>query len=318
MRAASEGEAGLNCVENRTALITGGASGIGLGMAQAFLAAGMRVVIADIRPEALGAARASLNGGDKVHTVQLDVTDRRAWGAAADEVDRVFGPVHVLCNNAGVGMLGAVASMTYDDWDWCLSVNLGGAINGVQTFLPRMLAHGQGAHIVNTSSIGALSPGPGGAGYLSAKAAILMLSECLRIELAEQGIGVTVLIPGPTQTNIHRVADLRPARYQNTGLREWEERLAQQPLFDNGLEPLAVGKMVLDAVRRDLLFVFTHNEFREGVAQRFEAILNSFPRGPVDRERARRFGFPLVHPLYAQLLSQNQEPAGAGSVEVTE
>lgn len=295
----------MDSLRDRTAFITGGASGIGLGMAQAFLGAGMRVVIADLRSAAIADALATLEAGDRAHAIQLDVTDRGALAAAADEAERVFGPVHLLCNNAGVGMLGALESMTYDDWDWCFAVNLGGVINGIQTFLPRMRAHRQGGHVVNTSSVGALTPGPGGAAYLSAKAAIIVLSECLRIELAEQGIGVSVLIPGPTRTEINRVGELRPNRYRDSGLREIEARLAQRPLFDGGLDPNEVGAMVLEGVRRNDLFVLTHNEFREGVAQRCEAILSSFPTGPVDRERGESFGFPLVNPMYGEIVRRN-------------
>jgi len=301
----------LQTVRDKTAFITGGASGIGLGMAQAFVAAGMRVVIADVRPEALRVALAALDAGPRVYGVQLDVTDRAAFSAAADEVERNFGPVHVLCNNAGVGMLGSIKSTTYDDWDWCLSVNLGGVVNGIQTFLPRMLAHRQGGHVVNTSSIGAVAPGPGGAPYLASKGAIHLLSEGLKLELLEDNIGVTVLFPGPTQTQINKVADLRPARYRDTGLADVEAQLAAKPLFDNGLDPRVVGDMVLDAIRRDLLFVFTHNEFREGVARRFEAILQGFPDGPVDAERAQGFGFALIPALYGEILARNAPPAGS-------
>lgn len=303
---------------DRTAFITGGASGIGLGMAHAFLAAGMRVAVADVRPQALQSAVSSLNGGDRVLALPLDVSDRKAMSSAADEVSRVLGPVHLLCNNAGVGMLGGVSSMTYDDWDWCMAVNLGGVINGIQTFLPRMRAHGQGGHIVNTSSIGVVSPGGGGAAYLSAKAAIMMLSECLKIELKDTNIGVSVLIPGPTQTNINRVGELRPSTFQNTGLRDVEEKLAREPLFANGLDPLEVGQMVLDAVRRDLLFVFTHNDFKEGVEQRFAAILQAFPPGPLDTERSKQFGFALVDPLYEAILRRNAPPAGCSAGIVPE
>lgn len=305
-------------VEGRTAFITGGASGIGFGVAQALLRAGMRVAIADVRAEALRAAVGALAAADRLYAVHLDVTDRAAFARAADETERAFGPVHVLCNNAGVGMLGSIKSTTYDDWDWCLSVNLGGVVNGIQTFLPRMLRHGQGGHIVNTASIGAVAPGPGGAPYLASKGAIQLLSEGLKLELLEDGIGVTVLFPGPTQTNINRVADLRPERYRNTGLGEIEAQLAAKPLFDNGLDPLAVGELVLDAIRRDLLFVFTHGEFRAGVAQRFAAILQGFPDGPVDAERARRFGFPLIPPLYGEILARNAPPAGSGRQERSE
>ncbi len=305
----------MKVVANKSAFITGGASGIGFGMAQAFLRAGMRVVIADVRPDALQSAAAALGARKRLLELPLDVTDRAAMRSAADTAERAFGPIHVLCNNAGVGMLGGVKSMTYDDWDWCLSVNLGGVVNGIQTFLPRMLAHGQGSHIVNTSSIGAVSPGPGGTAYLGAKAAVAVLSEALQMELLEDNIGVTVLIPGPTRSNIHKIAELRPKQFQDTGLRQIEDQLRQAPLFDNGLDPLEVGEMVLDAIRRKLLFVFTHNEFKAGVAQRFEAILQAFPRGPVDVERGKRFGFPLVHPLYAEILRRNEPPASSQPVD---
>ncbi len=292
-------------VHDRTAFVTGGASGIGLGMAQAFLRAGMRVILADVRADALEGALASLDVHGRAHALALDVTDRHAMQAAAESAERQFGPIHVLCNNAGVGMIGAVKSMTYDDWDWCVGVNLGGVINGIQTFLPRMLAHGEGGHIVNTSSIGALSPGPGGCAYLAAKAAVLVLSEALRIDLLADGIGVSVLVPGPTRSNINQVGRLRPERFGDTGLREVEAQLAGRPLFENGMDPVAVGERVLEAIREDRLFVFTHQEFKPGVAQRFQAILTGFPHGPVDPERAKGYSFPLVHSQYAEILGRN-------------
>ena len=299
----------MDSVTGKVAFITGGASGIGFGIAQAFLAAGMRVAIADVRPQAVADAVAALGQPGRVHGVVLDVSDRAAMTAAADEVERVFGPVQVLCNNAGIGLLGGAKSVSYDDWDWCLSVNLGGVINGVQTFLPRMLAHSQGGHIVNTSSIGAVSPGEGGVAYLTAKAGVQVLSEALCLDLLDDGIGVTVLVPGPTRTNINQVGALRPERYQNTGVKALEAQLAQAPLFENGLDALDVGRMVLDAVRRNLLFVFTHNDFKAGVGVRFQAILDAFPRGPVDPERGQQFGFPLAHPHYAALLARAAAPA---------
>jgi NAD(P)-dependent dehydrogenase (short-subunit alcohol dehydrogenase family) len=297
-------------VRDRVAFITGGASGIGLGIARAFLRAGMRVVIADIRDDHLQRAKAVLEGGARLHALKLDVCDREAVRAAADETQRVFGNVHVLCNNAGVGMLGGAKTVTFDDWDWGFAVNVGGVINGIQTFLPRMLAHGEGGHIVNTSSIGAVFPGPGGIVYLAAKSAVAVLSEALKNDLLSDNVGVTVLLPGPTATNIHEVGKHRPAQFQNTGVRELEEKLAGAPLFANGLDPAEVGEMVLDAVQRDLLFVFTHNDFKAGVAQRFEAMLAAFPRGPVDPERAKAFGFPVINEMYTQMLERNEPPAG--------
>ncbi len=299
-------------VEGKVAFVTGGASGIGFGMARVFLRNGMKVVIADIRQDHLDAAAARLKGANNVHFIRLDVTDRAAMKAAADEAERVFGKVHVLCNNAGVGILGGSKKATYDDWDWGLGVNLGGVINGLQTFVPRILKHGEGGHIVNTASMAAVMPGKGAVIYVTAKAAILGLSESLKAELAEDKIGVTVLCPGPIATNIREVAKLRPEKFAKSGLGEVEKGLATRPNAPSWMDPIEVGEMVLDAIRRDLLFVFTHNEFKDGVAQRFAATLAAFPRGPIDEERAKGIGFPTSNPLYAEILAANAEPAKGG------
>ena len=196
-------------VEGRTAFVTGGASGIGLGMTKAFLAAGMNVVVADLRRDHIEAALAELEGTN-VHALELDVTDREGFARAADEAERTFGSVHVLCNNAGMGILGPVTVARYDDWDWGLGVLLGGVVNGIQTFLPRLLAHGEGGHIVNTSSMAGVLPIPGAAIYITAKAALIGLSEALRSELAPEGIGVSAFCPGPVQTNIREGRRTRP------------------------------------------------------------------------------------------------------------
>jgi NAD(P)-dependent dehydrogenase (short-subunit alcohol dehydrogenase family) len=299
-------------VEGKVAFVTGGASGIGFGMARVFLRNGMKVVIADIRQDHLDQAAAALKGANNVHFMRLDVTDRAAMTAAADETERVFGKIHVLCNNAGIGILGGAKSATYDDWDWGLGVNLGGVINGIQTFLPRIRKHDQGGHIVNTSSMAGVLPGPGASIYVTAKAAVLGLSECLKAELAGDKIGVTALCPGPITTNIHEVAKLRPEKYRDTGLGAREAELANRVPSPVWMDPIEVGEMVMDAIRRDLLFIFTHNEFKDGVARRFEATLAAFPRGPVDEERAKRFGFPTSNPLYAEILKANPEPAKSG------
>ncbi len=299
----------MDKVEGKVAFITGGASGIGFGMARVFLRNGMKVAIADIRQDHLDEAAAALKGSNAVHFIKLDVTDRAAMAAAADETERVFGKVHVLCNNAGVGILGGSKRATFDDWDWGMGVNLGGVINGVQTFVPRIMAHGEGGHIVNTSSMAGVLPGGAATIYVTAKAAVLGMSELLRQELAPEHIGVTALCPGPITTNIHEVSTLRPDKYKNSGLGEVEAALAARQPSPVWMNPIEVGQMVLDAIRRDLAFVFTHNEFKEGVAQRFAATLNAFPRGPVDEEKAKRFGFPTSNPLYAELLAKNPDPA---------
>jgi NAD(P)-dependent dehydrogenase (short-subunit alcohol dehydrogenase family) len=302
----------MDQVEGKVAFVTGGASGIGFGMARVFLRNGMKVVIADIRQDHLDEAAAALEGSNAVHFIKLDVTDRAAMAAAADETERIFGKVHVLCNNAGVGILGGSKSATYDDWDWGMGVNLGGVINGVQTFAQRIMTHGEGGHIVNTSSMAGVLPGGAATIYVTAKAAVLGLSESLRQELAPEKIGVTALCPGPITTNIHEVSTLRPDKYKNSGLGDVEAALAVRKPSPVWMDPIEVGEMVLDAIRRDLPFIFTHNQFKEGVAQRFAATLNAFPRGPVDEEKAKRFGFPTANPMYTDLLKRNPDPAKGG------
>ena len=187
--------------QGRTAFITGGASGIGLGIAGAFVDEGMNVVIADLRQDHIDDALAEFESrgkADRVHAIRLDVTDREAMAAAADETERVFGKPHVLVNNAGVGLQGPLSGITYEDWDFGLGVMLGGVINGVQTFLPRIRAHGEGGYIVNTASLAALVPMPADfVIYVTAKAGVVNLSESIRSEVLAENIGVSVLCPGP-------------------------------------------------------------------------------------------------------------------------
>ncbi|MBP1623719.1 MAG: hypothetical protein H6Q07_1739, partial [Acidobacteria bacterium] len=187
-------------VEGKVAFITGGASGIGLGMANAFVNAGMKVVISDFRQDHLEESRAYFvnKGREKdIHQIQLDVTDRVAFARAADETERVFGKVHVLCNNAGIGILGPIKLATFDDWDWALDVMIGGVVNGIQVFLPRILRHGEGGHIVTTSSMGGVLPLSESPIYSTAKAAVVGMCESLRGELAKDSIGVSAFCPGP-------------------------------------------------------------------------------------------------------------------------
>jgi NAD(P)-dependent dehydrogenase (short-subunit alcohol dehydrogenase family) len=294
-------------VAGKTAFVTGGASGIGLGMSEAFVAAGMNVVIADLRPDHLETALERLAGSERrqnVHAIELDVTDRESLARAADEAERVFGSVHVLCNNAGMGILGPVTLARYDDWDWGLGVLLGGVVNGVQTFLPRMLAHGEGGHIVNTSSMAGVLPIPGAAIYITAKAAVIGLSEALRSELAGEGIGVSAFCPGPVQTNIREGGRTRPARYSDSGYTELEQELEERPNSPLWMDPRECGERTLAGIRRDDLYIFTHREFREGADERFRAMLASFPDEPLDDERADAIRFLLSNPIFRRVLDQ--------------
>jgi NAD(P)-dependent dehydrogenase (short-subunit alcohol dehydrogenase family) len=266
-------------VAGKTAFITGGASGIGLGMARVFVKAGMKVVIADLRQDHLEAALASFENRN-VHGIRLDVTDRAAMAAAADEAERVFGKLHVLVNNAGVGAEGPLQKATFNDWDFTLGVNLGGVVNGIQILLPRIRAHGEGGHVVNTASLAALVTMPAHlAMYVTAKAGVLALSEAIRAELMQEDIGVTVLCPGPVKSNIHQAAMNRPERFRsNTGFTDSEAQLGRRQVSPLWMEPEEVGEMVLKAIREDELYVITHGEWREAARARFEAMLLAMPQ----------------------------------------
>ena len=295
-------------VAGKTAFVTGGASGIGLGMAEAFLAAGMNVVIADLRPDHVETALQRFDGSGRAEARARDRAGRhRPRGVSPERPTRrrrVFGNVHVLCNNAGMGILGPVTLARYDDWDWGLGVLLGGVVNGIQTFLPRLLAHGEGGHIVNTASMAGVVPIPGAAIYITAKAAVIGLSEALRSELAGEGIGVSAFCPGPVQTNIREGGRMRPERYSNSGYTELEQELEERANSPLWMDPRECGERVLAGIRRDDLYIFTHREFREGADERFRAMLASFPDEPLDDERADNIRFLLSNPIFRTVLEQ--------------
>jgi NAD(P)-dependent dehydrogenase (short-subunit alcohol dehydrogenase family) len=294
-------------VEGKTAFVTGGASGIGLGMTRAFASAGMNVVVAGLRSDHIQTALAQLaeDGHEqRVHALELDVTDRDGFARAADDAEQAFGNVHVLCNNAGMGILGPVTLARYADWDWGLGVLLGGVVNGIQTFLPRMLAHGEGGHIVNTSSMAGVLPIANAAIYITAKAAVIGLSEALRSEVSGEGIGVSAFCPGPVATNIREGGRMRPKQYGDSGYLQLERELEERPNSPLWMDPLECGERVLEGIRRDDLYIFTHREFREGADERFQAMLASFPDEPRDEERAEAISFLLSNLIFREVLER--------------
>lgn len=269
-------------VRGKVAFITGGASGIGFGIAAAFLGAGMKVVIADLRQDHIDRAMSDLarrGRSQDVHAIRVDVTDRAAMAAAADETERTFGKLHVLVNNAGVGIQGPFKGITYQDWDFGLAVNLGGVINGIQTLLPRIRAHGEGGHVVNTASLAALVPLPSQfVIYQTAKAGVITLSEALRGELAQDNIGISVLCPGPVRTNIHELSKNRPPQFGvGDAFRAAEEAGGTHVSFPSMMEPAEVGTQVLNAVLKDELYIITHGEWRVLAEQRHNAIIAAMP-----------------------------------------
>jgi NAD(P)-dependent dehydrogenase (short-subunit alcohol dehydrogenase family) len=300
-------------VQGKTAFITGGANGIGLGIARALVGAGANVVIADIRAEALAEAKASLGADDQVETVVLDVTDREGFARAADQAEARFGNIHILVGNAGIGIGGAVADAKYDDWDWGMGVNLGGVINGFVTFLPRIKAHGEGGQIVTTASKAALIPIPYSSIYIAAKAAVLGLSESIRGELAADNIGVSAFCPGPVQTNISASGELRPDQFKtDSGYRKFEENLGKRPNSPLWMTPEEVGERVLAGIRANDLYIITHREFKEGLKTRFDAILASFPDEPVNEQRKEAIAFLTANKVFDEVLAEKT----VGTVEV--
>ncbi len=207
-------------IKGKVAFITGGASGIGLGIAKACARYGMKVVIADMRQKALDEAMAYFKEKKlPVQPIKLDVTDREAYARAADETEKVFGKIHVLVNNAGVGPAGGPAEKaTFKDWDYAVGVNLGGVINGVVTMLPRILKHGEGGHIVSTSSTLGVAAAGGQITYCTTKFAVAGMMEALATDLQDKNIGVSVLFPGPTRGNLGQSSfENRPAHLRNEG-----------------------------------------------------------------------------------------------------
>jgi NAD(P)-dependent dehydrogenase (short-subunit alcohol dehydrogenase family) len=276
----------MDHIAGRVAVVTGGASGIGLGTAKAFTEAGMKVVIADVREDHLATARAhfATAGGD-VHLVALDVTDRAAWVRAADEAEERFGRIHVLCLNAGIGITGPIGRATWDDWDWLMGVNLGGVINGVTTVLPRIRAHGEGGHVTATASLGGLVVADGAGIYQTAKFCVVAMMECLHEDLANEGIGVSVLCPSGVDTNIHDHARMRPVE-QRTGYQLSPEAARDlKAMLAAGSDPLDVGRLVVGAIRRNDLYILTGRSAKAVVERRVEAIMASLPDEEPDLRR---------------------------------
>jgi NAD(P)-dependent dehydrogenase (short-subunit alcohol dehydrogenase family) len=290
-------------VQDKVAFITGGASGIGLGMAQAFVAGGMRVVMADIRDDHIAAALAGFERSgtrQRVHGLKLDVTDRAGYARAADEAERVFGRIDVLCNNAGIGLIGPLAQMKYGDWDWGIAVMITGVINGIQTILPRIRARRAGGHIVNTSSMTGILTIPNASIYALAKSGMVGLSEAMRGELAPENIGVSAFCPGPVQSNIAETGRTRPEQFSgaNSGFAELEKTLEQRPVSPLWMSALECGERVLAGIRHNDMYIFTHREFREPMEERCRAMLAAFPDEPLNQQRADAIRFLLANPIY--------------------
>lgn len=294
-------------VKGKVAFVTGGASGIGLGISKAFAKSGMKVVFVDMRQDALDEAHAWFkeNGyGDSVYPLKLDVTDREAYAAAADEVEKVFGKIHVLVNNAGVGSGGSCVTSTFKDWDYSMNVNVGGVINGIVTILPRILAHGEGGHVVSTSSTVGLFAMIGCGIYTTTKFAVTGLMESLASELEGTGVGASVLYPGGTATNLGISSAVnRPEHLKNENEPDMRPPSSGRPMMDSStfMDPVETGERVLRAIKRNDIFIHTHPEFRDGIKCRQDAVLRAIPDEPPNVKRSavlREFGTLVYNPIY--------------------
>lgn len=271
----------MDNVAGRIAFVTGAASGIGLGMTRAFLGAGMRVMLADIEQQALDRTTAQLrtelpaSRASDIASVVVDVAERQSVFAAADATLATFGKVHVVCNNAGVTSGGLIEDCTEGDWNWVVGVNFLGVVHGCQAFIPHIRRQGDGGHVVNTASMaGVLGAMPGWSPYNSTKFAVVGLTEVIRQEGREGGYGASVLCPGGVATNIYDAPRNRPARYG-----EQSSTVARDVTADDirrGLDPDVVGRLVLEAILADRLFIFTDPRLRSRVERRHEKMLADF------------------------------------------
>ena len=271
--------------QGKTALITGGVSGIGFGIARAFAAAGIDLVLTyrneGYREQAADWFKAHHHPLPRF--MMLDVTDRDRWHELADSV----GPVHILVNNAGVSVFGPTDAASFADYDWIMGVNFGGVVNGLVTFIPRIKAQGPGGHIVNVASMAAYLPGPQAGIYTASKFAVRGLTECLRFNLAPFGIGVSLMCPGLTHSNAWDSALRRPAAFAASGFappdRGELERFGEA--FAAGMDPLEVGEKTLAGMLENRAVIFTHPEFADDFDEIHRACRAALPQEPVPEGR---------------------------------
>ena len=284
----------ITSVKDKVAYITGGVSGIGLGIARVFHEAGMKVVLGYLNEEHVGQALAMFPANDpRVYAIKHDVMDRDAWERTADAIEKRYGGVHVLVNNAGVGLLASASTGTYKDWEWGLGVNLWGPIYGVHTFVPRMLASKEGSQIVTTTSTSGILPGLGAGIYTVSKIAAVGLMEELRLELEHTNIGTSAFIPGLTRTNIGESETYRPASLKNEGPAapapgehphpagkppphfKFHAFMEGSPAAHRPMDPVVAGRFVLNGILNNDLFIVAEPEYRAGVEARCNALIDS-------------------------------------------
>ena len=277
--------------KDKVLFVTGAGSGAGFGQAKVFSEAGCKVVLADIRQDHLDQAIEYFRERKApAHAIKLDITDRAAYAAAADEVERVFGsPPQLLFNTAGVNTFGPPEASTYEDYDWVMGVCLDGLINGLVTFVPRMIKAGKGGYIATTASMGGFWGGPTTAPYSAAKAAVINLMESYRLSLGKYDIGVSVLCPASINSNIHNAGDTRPKHLQNTGYLMDEKAVnTLRFIYESGMDPVDLAKWLKKGIEEEKLYVIPYPEERAALEKHFKEIVESVLPVEADPEGTKR------------------------------
>jgi NAD(P)-dependent dehydrogenase (short-subunit alcohol dehydrogenase family) len=287
----------------KVCFITGGASGAGFGQAKVFSEAGCKIVIADIRQDHLDEAAAYFREKKvKVHAIKLDITDRKAYAEAADEVEKIFGsPPQLLFNTAGVNTFGPAEASTFEDYDWVLGVNLGGVINGMVTFVPRMIQAGKGGYIVTTSSMAGFGAATVCTPYSASKAAINSLMECYYQALKPYNIGVSCLCPGGINTNIAEATFTRPAHLKNTGYRVDEKTIAFEGKANaQGIDPVELAHILKKGIENEILFILPFPDPEKVLRDHLERVFNF----------ATPEGMKIQEELMKKRMEERRKPAG--------
>lgn len=259
--------------EGRVAVVTGGGSGIGAAMARAFAQEGARVALADLDEAAMERVAAEIRAaGGQAIAVRTDVTRFGDVERLAERAVAELGGVHVVCNNAGVGVFGPLAAATDRDWQWTMNVNFWGVVHGIQAFVPRLIQQNAGGHVVNTASMAGLAGMPGLGVYCASKFAVVGLTESLHRELSGSGIGVSVLCPMIVNTAIGSSERNRPAELRNPGAAAPPSLESAQYTVSRVIEPDEVAGRVVRAIREKDLYILTHRESEEILRRRAERL----------------------------------------------
>jgi NAD(P)-dependent dehydrogenase (short-subunit alcohol dehydrogenase family) len=312
-------------LKGKTAFITGGASGLGLGMAKAFAKEGMNVILVDFRQKAIDEAlKFFAEKGWPARGLQLDVTDRKAYAKAALEAEAMFGKIHVLVNNAGIGIPEKeIWTDSYEDIDLAIDVNYKGVLNGLKEILPLIIKHGEGGHVVSTASKAALVPVPGFTLYNSLKMAVCTVMETLACDGKKYNIGASTFFPGPFNTNLGASSGEVRAKHLGIEIPSFAPPPAPpapkpgeaapppppMPTFDFSKimrDPIEAGERVLRAIKRNDMYIMSHSDFKDGWVARAAAIAKGFPDEPETPGFKQIFSMLAYNPVFEQ---QTQVPA---------